>query len=289
MGLHNRPYWRDDQGSGGHGGGGGGMGMRPTLHLPKPTRVTMWLMISCAVVFVAQIFGGSDFRMDFFRWLGVYRPGSHEIWRLLTFQFIHGGARHFMWNMLGLYFFGPPVEKHLGSKKFLIFYLVCGAVGGLCFLAMSFIWPEFEFIPLVGASGGVLGCLMGCAILFPGFTVLIFPIRWVAAFYVILYILSLTHDRDLADAAHLGGMGAAAAWILLMPRLRGAARDASLKRKQGAWDRKMKQRAADQTEIDRILDKIKSDGLNSLTRREKDALKKATKRQQAEEDRAHRL
>jgi hypothetical protein len=62
-----------------------------------------------------------------------------------------------------------------------------------------------------------------------------------------------------------------------------------MKRKQGAWDKKMKQRADEQTEIDRILDKIKTDGLNSLTRREKSTLQQATKRQQAEEDRAHRL
>ena len=290
MGLGDRTYWKDDQGSGGYGGGGGGgMNMSPRLNLPKPTPVVKWLMISCAVIFVIQIFFNADLRWEVFFRAGVLRPRYYEIWRLLTFQFIHGSAMHFMGNMMGLYFFGLPLEKHFGAKKFLVFYLVCGFVGGLCYLVMVCVWPQFELVPLIGASGGVLGCLMGCVILFPGFKVLIFPIRWVAAFFVVLYVLSLAHDKDLSDAAHLGGMGAAALWVLFLPKVQLAAQGANMKRQQGSWDRKMKQREDEQGEIDRILDKIKAQGLNSLSRREKNTLQKATKRQQTEEDKAHRL
>lgn len=275
MGLHDRPYWREPQG-----GGGGLGGVR--LVLPRPSRVVTGIMIACAVVFLVQIFSDA-IRKVFLDGFSLVGLSPHELWRYLTFQFVHANAGHFVWNMLALYFFGTTLERTWGPRKFLVFYLVCGVVAGICYLLVTLVWPEFRSVPIVGASGGIMGCLMACAILFPGIIVLIFPIRWVVGFLIVLYVLSLLHDRDLSDAAHLGGAAAAAVWVWLLPKIQTSMIDAKSQRKQGAWRRKMQRLADEQATIDRILDKIKQEGINSLSAKEKRTLQNATHRQRDEE------
>ncbi|HOD81596.1 MAG: Rhomboid protease GlpG [Planctomycetes bacterium ADurb.Bin126] len=285
MGLHNRPYWRDrDPESGSDTWQGGPL----RLYLPKPGPVVLVLMGVCFAVFLVNTFMEPQTRIKVFLTLGLVFPDAAEVWRFLTFQFLHGHARHIMWNLVGLYFFGPPLEKQWGRRRFLAFYLVCGAFAGACYLLMCIIWPQFEDVPLVGASGGVLACLMACAILFPSMRVIVIPIRWVAFFYAVLYLLSIAHDRNLADGAHLGGMLAAALWIWLFPKVARAGAQAHGRLQKGAWDKKMKAQARERAEVDRILQKIHDEGINSLTRREKKLLQDATRQQQKEEREIYR-
>ena len=81
----------------------------------------------------------------------------------------------------------------------------------------------------------------------------------------------------------------AAAWLWLIPNFRGAGEGAVRRVKRGAWERKVQQRRDEQAEIDRILDKIRTEGIASLTRKEKRALKEATRRQQREDRDISRL
>ena len=93
-----------------------------------------------------------------------------QLWRFITFQFIHAGAVHLFFNMLGLYMLGTILERSWGTKRFLRFYLGCGVVAGLCHVAMAFILNLGGIqtrIPLVGASGGVFGIVVACAVLYP--------------------------------------------------------------------------------------------------------------------------
>ena len=292
MGLHNRTYWKDDQGGGGHGGGGGGGGFGGGMQMgqmPKPGRAVMTLLIAnVAMLFLKHIPGvGAQLALIPERWW--------HVWNYVTFQFLHADPMHLLLNMLGLYMLGTVLEKAWGARRFVVFYLACGVFAGICHVLMTFARGSEQWIPLVGASGGVYAIVVACAILFPHIRlVLVFflvPIRFAALLFlgIAAYSILLAGGDRISHAAHLGGAVMAAFWIWGLPRLQGAAGEASLKRKQGAWDRKMKQRAADQAEIDRILDKIKLSGLNSLSRGEKHTLQQATKRQQAEEDRAHRL
>jgi membrane associated rhomboid family serine protease len=293
MGLHNRTYWKEDQGGGGVYGGGGGGGFGGGMHagrMPKPGPAVKALLIANVVMFFLQLLPNVNEHLTLVpvRWWFV--------WNYITFQFLHGGPMHLLFNMLGLYFLGMVLERAWGSKRFVIFYLSCGVFAGICHVVMTFAMGGFTSIPLLGASGGVYGIVVACAILFPQIRlVLLFflvPIRFAALLFLGVAVYSMLQGGaggGVAHAAHLGGAVMAAIWVWVLPRFKGAAEDASLKRKQGAWDRKMKQRADEQGAIDRILDKIKLDGLNSLTRKEKQTLQQATKRQQAEEDRAHRL
>jgi hypothetical protein len=60
-----------------------------------------------------------------------------EVWRLVTFQFLHANVTHLLFNMIGLYMFGGMVEQYLGSKRYLAFYLACGICGGLGYLLLN--------------------------------------------------------------------------------------------------------------------------------------------------------
>ncbi|MBI5722870.1 MAG: rhomboid family intramembrane serine protease [Planctomycetes bacterium] len=284
MGLRNQNQWGDsnnDPTSGGQSGGG----LR--LALPKPTPAVIAIMIACAALFIIPIFS-TTLRSWLFKNLDISLSGAGEVWRFITFQFLHADASHFMWNMVGLYFFAPPLERAWGSRHFTAFYLFCGTVAGLCYIVMSMVVPNLS--PLVGASGGIMGCLMACAILYPEMIFIIVPIRWAAAFLVALYLLSILSDRNYSDAAHLGGMMAAAIWI--------AAGRAAAHYDWGPWSiadrmrQRSRQRQAQrlaklQQEADRILDKVHTQGIASLTDREKKTLQDAT-RLQREHDRQGR-
>jgi len=183
--------------------------------------------------------------------------------------------------MLGLFFLGPTLERHWDSRKFLIFYLSCGAAGGLFYIllvALNFL----RAIPMVGASGAILGLLAACAILFPHFVVFIFlfpvPIRVAAIGLTILYFFFVVTRAENAGghAAHLAGMAAGAGYVFSQPwRER-----FKLKTRTGAWERKMAEQRRLQLELDRILQKVHNSGIHSLTSKEKRILKKATEAEQ---------
>jgi membrane associated rhomboid family serine protease len=242
--------------------------------------VTRLLIANVAVHFV-QVLGAHVFLTE---WFSVY-PASFflaiQLWRLITYQFLHGGLWHILFNMLGLYFLGPTLERHWGSKRFLTFYLGCGAVGGLFYIllvAVRFL-PAF---PMIGASGAILGMLAACAILFPHFVVFIFlfpvPIRVAAVAFTVIYIFAVVSRGANAggDAAHLAGMAAGAAYVF-SERWRENIR---FKIRSSVRQRKKTDQHRLQFEVDRILKKVNDHGIQSLTSAEKKILKQATKAEQ---------
>lgn len=212
---------------------------------------------------------------------GVTWVFALQIWRLLTFQFLHGGLLHLLFNMVCLYFFGTALERIWGSKKFLTFYLISGAVGGLVYVGISLL-GHFQR-DLVGASGGILGIMAACAILFPQMKVILFPIpiqipiRVLIFFFTIIYILNVLRQGPNAggDLCHLGGMAVAFVWIMGKPYLF----KWKIKHQQGAYQRKLEQNRQLQYEVDRILAKVHEQGVQSLTRKEKQILQDATEQQ----------
>lgn len=281
MGWRDRPYHQE-----GDDGREVNFG-RVQLALPRPTAMVIALMVACTALILAGI--SESVHTQLFRWGSLLGPKAAQAWRLVSFQFLHASASHFMWNMLGLYFFGPPLERAFGRWRFLAFYLTCGVFGGLCFLAVVAMAGLWHISFLVGASGGVLGCLAACAILYKDMLIIVFPIRWVAAFYIVLFALSTIRRDNLGDAAHLGGMVAAFIWIMVAPwagrRLGGLVPD----RNRGRWEKKMRQRLREQEQIDAILEKIRRAGIGSLSWREKRTLQQATDRQRQEDRRTDRM
>jgi len=230
------------------------------------------------------------------QWLGLSWGDVSRgmIWQPVTYIFLHGGLMHLFVNMLGLLFLGRELEERLGSKRFLKIYLGCGLLGGLGWLLLS----GSDGRVCVGASGAVFGIIGAFAALFPHrqITLLLFfviPVTTSARTLAIVFgvgsLLMLRIDGGgVAHAAHLAGgiagylygrsisgdvqygpPGGGKAWSL-----------ASLK----AWFRRRRYKVISESEeplawdeVDAVLDKIRFQGINSLTRREQELLDRASR------------
>ena len=220
-----------------------------------------------------------------------------EVWRFLTFQFLHSGFWHILFNMFGLWVFGGMVEQALGFKRYAAFYLVCGIFGAIGYLVLNLLGQlnlpfhvpgllfDEAYTPLVGASAGVFGVIIACAYIAPNAIVqLLFPpiplrLKWFAYGYVALAAWNLFWNNRTpgsnagGDAAHLGGAAAGFFFIRNSHLLRdffdivGDSR-----RPRAASGGPDPQRE----EIDRILQKVSAQGLQSLTDAEKAALRRAS-------------
>jgi rhomboid family protein len=144
---------------------------------------------------------------------------------LITYQFLHGGVLHLLSNMLFLWVFGDNVEDAMGHLKFLVFYLVCGVVGGLAHAALL---PSSQ-LPLIGASGAVSGVIAAYLMLHPRVRVWVLAFRflplrvpavWVLGIWVVTqFVMVLLAPTDgVAWWAHIGGMAAGAVLVLFMRR-----------------------------------------------------------------------
>jgi membrane associated rhomboid family serine protease len=282
MGLYERDYTQADfQSNQGH------FRNAPQIRMsfPKLTPVVKWLLIINIGVFLAAItIKPLGVFIDQWFALDAHSPGrAIQIWRLITYQFLHDQNYfwHIFMNMLGLFFLGPTLERHWGSRRFLPFYLGCGVAGALFY----FFLVAVGFLPagvMVGASGSILGMLAACAILFPHFIVFIFifpvPIRIAAIGLTGVYFLFVVTKGANAGghAAHLAGMAAGAAYVFSQ-----SWRDKfKFKLQSGHFEKQMASQRNLQVELDRILEKVHNSGIQSLNSREKKILKEATKAEQ---------
>jgi len=164
---------------------GGGFGS--PLGGSRGLSITVWLIIINAVIFLLDgllsagartqgLFGVPPQALQQgwgpLSWWGSFSVNEglkgFQMWRLVTYQFMHGGFFHILVNMLILYFFGPLIENWWGSRRFLAFYLLCGVTGAVVMSVLS-IAPELTLISpahrLVGASGSIFGILVAAAVL----------------------------------------------------------------------------------------------------------------------------
>jgi membrane associated rhomboid family serine protease len=198
--------------------------------LPVKPVVTWLLILANVLVFLAEV-GVSEseaqaianaFGVNPTSLLGGVTPAP--VLTLLTYMFIHADVGHIFGNMIFLFVFGDDVEEALGRGRFLLFYLLCGVVGALVFVASD---PAFDG-PLIGASGAISGVVVAYAMWRPcaKVTVLIsiIPLRisafWVVGAFVLLQLINLeaTGKSDVAYWCHLGGMLAAVVLFPLMKR-----------------------------------------------------------------------
>ncbi len=208
------------------------------------------------------------------------------LWQPLTYMFLHGSLTHVFFNMLTLFFLGPETERAMGSKHFLAMYLISGLLGGLGWLWLS---PE-PYAVCVGASGAIFGVLAAYATLYPRrrLTVLVFfvfPVSmmaWqlVAGLALVEFLLAGDPTSGIAHTAHLAGAFAGFLYIdqlfenTTLRRLWARARDYVAQRPHVAPPPPP---PPDQAEVDRILDKITAQGIQSLTKAERQTLHRASR------------
>lgn len=263
-----------------------------------------WLIILNTIVFVLQmilpkhgvVLNGTPLgTMDALTLYGHFSTGLGffhlEVWRFVTFQFLHSSLTHIFFNMFGLWIFGGMVESYLGFNRYAAFYLVCGICGAICYLVLNFLGAivglqlpgvlvENPYTPLIGASAGVFGVIVACAFIAPNTVVqLLFPpiplkMSWFAYGYVAVAAINLLRYGQNAggDAAHIGGAIAGFFFVRNAHLLKdffdvfGDSRKGSPRRRA----------SVDPVEVDRILRKVKATGLVSLNDEERRTLRRAT-------------
>lgn len=147
-----------------------------------------------------------------------------EVWRPFSYMWLHGGLDHLFFNMIGLFFFGPEVERVFGTRQFFRFYIGCGAVSVLATL-VPFLVTGHD-VSVVGASGAVMAVLVAFATVYPEREVFLFPIpmpinaRAMVAIFIGLNLMSAVGQSNISVATHFGGMACGFAYVKLAPLLR---------------------------------------------------------------------
>ena len=270
------------------------------------------LIIANVAVFALQTFFGGWLTgrigplvewLSFIPHLAIF---DFQVWRFLTYMFLHGDFWHIGFNMFALWMFGTQVEARWGRRNFLLYYFVCGLGGAIVYGIFNLFGME-TFIPMFGASGAVMGVLLAYGMTFPNSIILfMFIIPMKAKYFVILLALidlwSIPGGGSIAHLAHLGGMLAGFIFLRLTIPSLGAGIGLSGSGQGslgGVWKRyqaKRKMRVVrpdgenhrgngrprgtggkspQQQRIDVILDKISHEGLQSLTDEEQEILRRA--------------
>ncbi|MBQ4276559.1 MAG: rhomboid family intramembrane serine protease [Bacteroidaceae bacterium] len=229
-------------------------------------------------------------------------------WQPITYMFVHSyrDMWHIVLNMFALWMFGRTVEPTLGTKRFLIYYFVCGLAGAIAWEAGQLFGLINPYSICVGASGAIYGILLAFGMLYPNERIFIIPIpipikaKWLIIGYVFIELGSALFVNDLtAHTAHLAGMLAGFIMIMFWKKTAQTQRQHFGSKTGGGWhttathpnmeahynksERQTDweynaQRKAESEEIDRILDKIRRDGYGSLTESEKQQLFNASKK-----------
>lgn len=255
--------------------------------------MTPWvlrLLIANGVVFLLQMTmqGTIENLFAFVPAYALTRP-----WTIVTYMFLHGGFGHILFNMLSLYFFGPRLEGRLGSRRFAILYFVSGMMGAV--LSVFFA----PYVAIIGASGAVFGVMLGYATFWPRDQILIWGILPVEARVMVIAMTAMAvvfgftgMQTGIAHFAHLGGF--VGGWLCLKAFERGSdarkwqakvAPPAPRESSESAlarWRRIRRDNLheVNQAELDRILDKISSQGMSSLTAGDREFLERFSAREQ---------
>ena len=267
--------------------------------------MTKWLLISNLVIWLLDVMLQTETRdgivPSFLKEWGYFSIETAiqqlQVWRFLSFQFLHANLMHVAFNMWGIYLFGPFLERWFRSKPFLWFYLLSGVAGALFYallVALPGLLPDgMVGDGLVGASAGVFGILVGVAVIAPDTQIrLLFPpipmtMRTFALVFLAFEVFIVLSNGGNAggSAGHLGG--AIAGFFMLKSTpvrawLAGLGSGVKVTRRKPAkkrpYESKLRPKSSvtkeEANEVDRILDKINREGLHALTDEERELLKK---------------
>ena len=198
--------------------------------------ITRNLLIANVVCYLLQLLAGS-LHIDLTDLFGLHfvLADDFRVWQLVSYMFLHGSLTHLFFNMFSLWMFGGLIERTLGAKRFLTYWMVCGIGAGIC----QEFWQTGQYFveglnnyPMVntgsaiismgdylnlwttiGASGACYGVLLAFGMLFPNERIMLLlpPIPMKAKYFVAGYaaielISAYVSNDNVAHFAHLGGM-----------------------------------------------------------------------------------
>ena len=269
--------------------------------------ITVVILIINIIVFFLDFADGRRSHAVFLEYGALSLDGLKRgfVWQFFTFQFLHGGLSHLVFNSIALYFVGRPLEEVLGKRSFLRLYLLSGIAGGVIQIALALVSPAFQ-APMVGASAGICGLFAAFSILSPDsvvYLMFVLPLR--ARYFLPLTIalsalfLFLDKSSNIAHGAHLGGTLFGVAYLKWLhasglfggwwKRLFSFRRNRPIVKvrfpKASSWQRENGNGRDDlesgdfiSREVDPILEKISAHGIHSLTERERKILEAARSR-----------
>ena len=269
--------------------------------------ITMVMLVVLGACFLLQSIlfsysaAGSEFVFNLFLHDEALSRG--HIWQLLTFQFLHAGFIHVLFNGIALYFCGSALERILSTRDWLKLYFGAGLAGGVLHALGALVLPGNFPTPVVGASAGVSGLLAAFAMIHPTQEIyFMFVLRFQARFlfYLLvglstLFILVPAAGAGLgAHGAHLGGLLFGYAfvrwfrhmeWKWKMPSVNVFRKPKvfvhSRRASKSEWPSQPPKKSEVPSEVfmsqevDPILDKISAHGIQSLTERERKILEAA--------------
>jgi membrane associated rhomboid family serine protease len=207
--------------------------------MQRTTPIILNLIIINVLAFAAQQMIP---QFDITEWGSLHAIGSplFKPHQLITHMFLHGNFGHIFFNMFGLYMFGSILENYIGSKRFLIFYLICGlGAAVLTWLTIPYSADVFSKsaagvqaaienhtdrlqiaqaykaqYSMIGASGAIMGVMSAFAYLFPNteMFIMFIPIpvkaKYVIPFFILYDLFGGLHQfagDNIGHFAHLGG------------------------------------------------------------------------------------
>ncbi len=159
--------------------------------------IALWLGILCISVFVLQ---------NLFPWLThelvLTKDFVNKPWQIVTNIFAHANVMHLIYNLFALLLFGLVLENIIGSRKFLILFIVS--------LVTTDIASLIFYRATLGISGIVYSILGAVAVLRPRMIVFIFGVplpMFIAVFlWTLLDIAGFFYSSGIANATHLAGL-----------------------------------------------------------------------------------
>ncbi len=260
---------------------------------PKPTPAVKRLMIVYSILFAASVLFYTVSPGNFLSTLHALALDPQRwstqapwipIWQLATYGFLHdvGNAWHIVSNLLVLYFFGSMLEREFGGSRFLLLYFASQLVGGLFFLIIELALGQPRYV--IGASGACFGAMIAAAALWPRARVIMMVVpvslRTMALIFVgievysFLMTLHSIDDDPVAHSVHLGGalygFVAARTGLVRWDPVRSLAQRRVQRAVASAED--------DEKRMDQLLEKIHREGMASLSRGEREFLKRVSSR-----------
>ncbi len=288
MGLQDREYYRDEE--------------TPGMRLSGSRMMVTNILVVTIGIFIVDAFTEvvpgtrTNWLAHALSLKGNLLQEPWHIWQLLTSGFAHAslGDRsiwHVGGNMFMLWMFGYDVERRLGRLEFLRFYLTAIVIASSCWLALTIVAGQADRSSLLGASGGISAMFALFVFMNPKRTLFLMGIiplpTWVVG---VLFLLSdvmgqMTGGDNVAYSAHLGGAAFGAAYFLLRWNLGRVVPDRLFEfKKLARRPPSLKVHDPEQVyenrdaEADRVLDKLHSEGEDSLTPKERRVLEDYSRR-----------